>query len=359
MDSRPRRRRASLADVAIAAGTSKPIASRILNADPTLSVGAELRGRVLAAAKALGYRPHAAARGLRRSETGALGMLVPTLTNPVYAHIVRGAFQRAAAHEFTVLFAEDMDEQEAGETFARLVLAGRIDGLLVASARTGHPLLPLLAEYHVPHVFLNRAVPGSGRNVVMDDELAAAAAVDHLAGLGHRRIAHVSGPADVDPAVRRARGFLERAVELGLEPGPVVEVDFLEAGGAEALERLLELDGGVTAVYASTVSQATGILNRAWRLGLRVPDDLSVIAHAEMPLADYLVPPLTTVHMPLGELGAAGVDALVDQIAGGATRDVVVTTPPTVVVRASTASPAAAEPAAAELALDAAFPGGR
>jgi len=342
MDSRARRRRASLADVARAAGTSKPIASRVLNTDPTLSVGAELRERVRAAAKELGYRPHAAARGLRRAETGALGMLLPTLTNPVYAHIVRGAFRRAAEHEFTVLFAEDTDGQEAVETFAQLVLAGRIDGLLVASARAGHPLLPLLDEYHVPHVFLNRAVPGSGRNVVMDDGAAAAAAVDHLAALGHRRIAHVSGPADIDPAVRRARGFRERAAELGLGAGPVVEVDFLEADGAEALERLLELDERVTAVYASTVSQATGILNRAWRLGLRVPDDLSVIAHAEMPLADYLVPPLTTVHMPLGELGAAGVGALLEQIASGRTRDVVVSTPPQVVVRESTGPPRAA-----------------
>lgn len=331
--------RAQLADVARVAETSKPIASRILNGDPTLTVGDELRERVLSAARELGYRPHAAARGLRRAQTGALGMLVPPLENPVYTQLMRGAFHRAAERDFTVLLAEDFEEQEAGEIFARLVLEGRIDGLIVASTRPDHPLLPLLEERPLPHVFVNRAVAGSGRNVLMDDARSVELALGHLASLGHRRIAHVAGPLGLDPVARRAEAFLEQAGRLRLEQAEVVESDLLERGGAEGAERLLERWPETTAIFTSTVSQAIGVLNVAWRLGRRVPGDLSVVAHADVRLAEFLVPPLTAVQMPLAELGAAGVDALVAQIETGQATDVVLGAAPTLAVRGSTAPP--------------------
>lgn len=330
--------RARLADVAAAAGTSKPIASRILNGDPTLTVGEELRGRVLAAAEALGYRPHAGARGLRRAQTGALGMLVPPLENAVYTQLMRGAFGRAAERGYTVLLAEDFEEQEAGETFARLVLEGRIDGLIVGSTRPGHPLLELLGERPLPHVFVNRGVRGSGRNVVMDDPLAVRLALEHLASLGHEAVGYVSGPPGLDPVVRRASAFATEAGRLGLRP-TLEEAGFDEAGGEHACLRLVAGRPRPTALYVSTVSQGVGVLNAAWRLGLHVPDDLSVVAHADVGLADYLVPPLTAVRMPLEELGTAAVDALVEQIETGRTRDVVLAAQPRLVVRASAGRP--------------------
>jgi DNA-binding LacI/PurR family transcriptional regulator len=331
--------RASLADVALAARTSKPIASRILNGDPTLSVSRELRDRVVEAARDLGYRPHAAARALRRAQTGSLGMLVPPLELHVYIQVVRGAFSRATEREFTVLLAEDFEEQPAGETFARLVLEGRIDGLLIASTRPGHPLLQLLEEHPVPHVFVNRAVPGSGRNVVLDERGAAQLVLDHLAGLGHSRIALVAGPLALEPAARLARAFSSHAEELGLEQAPVVESDLLEAGGARAVDVLLEEWPEVTAVFASTVNQAVGITHALHQRGIRIPQDLSVAAHADMPLAEFVTPPLTAVHVPLAELGAAGVDALIEQIRTGELRSAVVDAGQRLVVRESTASP--------------------
>jgi LacI family transcriptional regulator len=337
--SGPRRVRARLADVADVAGTSKPIASRILNADPTLSVGEDLRERVLAAARELGYRPHAAARGLRRARTGALGMLVPPLVNPVYIQLVRGAFRRAAELGFTVLLAEDFEEQEAGEIFARLVLEGRIDGLLVGSLRPDHPLLDLLADRPLPHVFVNRGLPGSGRSVVMDDAGSVGLALDHLAELGHRRVVHVAGPLGLEPVARRADAFRIHAARLGLELAPVVEADLFEEGGVEGARRGLTEWPDATALFMTTVSQGIGALNALWQLGLRVPEDVSLVAHADMPLSEYLVPPLTAVKMPLAELGAAGVDALLAQMDGGAMGDVVIDDQPELVVRGSTAPP--------------------
>lgn len=331
--------RVRLEDVARHAGVSKSIASRVLNGYPGLSVRQETRERVLLAAGSLGYRPHAAARGLKRAETGAIGFLVPPLTNVVYVRIIRGAFQRALERDFVVLLAEDFDDQQADETFARLVQTGRIDGLIVASARPRHPLLRSLRRHGIPHVFANRGVPGSNRNVVMHDGRASAAAIDHLLALGHREIGHVAGPVELDPAFRRAAGFREHAAASGLVRAPIQEGEFSEEGGMHATRALLERHPELTALFTSTISQAIGALQVAWELGLEVPSDLSVIAYDDVPLAEFLRPPLTAVRMPLDELGATAVDALVAQLSGSEPRDVVVETPPEVVARQSTAPP--------------------
>jgi LacI family transcriptional regulator len=340
MSARPGTRapRKRLVDVALTAGVSKSIASRVLNGDPDLLVRPETRERVLRAASELGYRPHAAARGLKRAETGALGLLVPPLTNPVYVRIIRGAFERALERDFVVLLVEDVDPSQADRTASRLVQSGRIDGLMIASAQPGHPLLRSVRRDRVPHVFVNRGVENSGRNVVIDESRASAAALEHLVRLGHERIGHVAGPRALDTARRRTSGFVEAAAIHGLTI-EVAEGDFGESGGAAAANELLGRRRDLTALYTSTLSQAVGVYHAAWRLGLDVPAELSLVGYDDMPLAEYLRPPLTTVRTPLAELGAAAVDALVEQLLGGEPRDVDVGAEPEVVVRSSTGKP--------------------
>ena len=333
------RTRIRLEDVALAAGVSKSIASRILNDRPALSVREDTRERVQEAARRLNYRPHAGARGLRRAETGAIGLSIPDLAMGVYARIVRGAFHRALERDFAVLLVEDLVPEESEAVFARLVVGGRIDGVIVASARPGHPLLGSLGRYEVPHVFVNRAVAGTNRSVVMDDARGSEAALRHLVELGHWRIGHVAGPSELDPARRRAESFAAHAASLGLADAPIEVGDFSERGGAGAAVRLLERSPSLTALYVSTLAQAVGVLDGAWRLGLRVPEDLSLVTYDDMPLADYLRPPVTTVRMPLSELGAAAVDALIAQLLGSEPSDIVIETHPTVVARSSTAPP--------------------
>ncbi len=250
--------RMRLVDVALTAGVSKSIASRVLNGDPALLVRPETRERVLRAASELGYRPHAAARGLKRAETGALGLLVPPLTNPVYTRIIRGAFERALERDFVVLLVEDVDPLQADRTASRLVQAGRIDGLMIASARPGHPLVRSVRRDRVPHVFVNRGVAGSGRNVVIDEAKASAAALAHFLQLGHTRIGHVAGPRGLDTAIRRTKGFVEAAAAHGLGV-EVAEGDFGESGGATAAHDLLGRRPELTALYTSTLSQAVGV----------------------------------------------------------------------------------------------------
>lgn len=331
--------RVRLVDVATLAGVTKSVASRVLNDDPTLTVRPETRDRVRTAARDLGYTAHAGARAVAGAQAGALALLIPDLENPVYSRIIRGAYRRAQEHRYVVLLGEDTAADEADDSFAVLVESGRVDGLLIASARPTHRLLTSGRLDSVPFVFVNREVPGSGRNVGMDLAGASAAAVRHLYDLGHRRIGHVCGPEELQPARAREAGFTRQALDLGLSVAPVARETFSEEGGAEAARRLLVDHPALTALYASTLSQAVGVMHAVRSRGLRIPQDVSVIAFDDLPLADYLDPPLTTVAMPLLELGAAAIDALLAQLRGQPPADVRVGTPPRVVSRASTAPP--------------------
>lgn len=334
--------RARLVDVAHAAGVSKATVSKVLNGRQDLSVRPETRRRVHEAAEALGYRPHSGARALAGASTHALALLVPALGNPTYVTIARGAYQRARELGYLSLLAEDFDGQEADESFNDLVQEGRVDGLLIASARPGHPLLDALNRSAVPHVFLNRSVEGSGRNVTMDVARSSVTALDHLHGLGHRTVGHIAGPSGITPSEVRKEAFLRHAGTLGLDAAPVASGDFTEDGGGSAARELLSGGGHppVTALYTSSLAQAIGAMAAIRDLGLRIPEDVSVVGNDDLPVAAHLHPPLTTVAMPLYELGTAAVDALVATIEGRPVGDVLVPTEPQLVLRGSTARPA-------------------
>lgn len=333
-------RPARLEDVARAAGVHVSTVSRVLNGTTGAAVRPETRDRIVAAARSLRYRPNALARGLKLASTGTLGLLVPSLRNPVYSAIIRGAFERAWEHSFVVVLAEDAGRSSSQEAYERLVGEGRIDGLLVATARPGSPLLERFAENLVPCVFVNRRHPGSGRNVSMREEDAGRLAATHLLDLGHTRLAHVAGPTELDTARRRMEGFVAAATAAGALAG-VVEAPFEEHGGHAAMRRLLEGERPPTGVFVSNINQAVGALAAAREVGAPVPARLSVVGYDDDDLADYLDPPLTTIRMPLHELGRAAVDALFAQLEGGGPRDVEVETPPQLVCRRSTgAAPA-------------------
>src|SRR5206468_940547 len=156
-----------------------------------------------------------------------------------------------------------------------------------------------------------------------------------LLELGHRRLAHIAGPTELDTARRRMEGFVAAAVAGGASPA-VVEVPFEERGGSDAIRRLLAGDRPPTGVFVSNINQAIGALAGARAAGRAVPGEISVIGYDDDEVADYLDPPLTAIRMPLHELGEAAVDALLEQLEGGGPRDIEVRTPPALVPRAST-----------------------
>jgi LacI family transcriptional regulator len=335
-------RPARLEDVARESGVHVSTVSRVLNRSDSLTVRPETRERIFENAQRLHYRPNAIARGLKLSATGALGLLVPSLRNPVYSAIIRGAFDRAWEEGLVVLLAEDTGDSRAQQAYESLVGEGRIDGLLIASARPGNPILERFAEHVVPCVFVNRRHVGSGCNASMREEDAGRIAAEHLIGLGHTRLGHVAGPLVLDTANRRMQGFTAAVTAAGLDAPMVEEAGFDERGGSDAMTTLLRRDRGPTGVFVSNINQAVGAFAAVRGLGLGIPADVSVVGYDDDPLADYMDAPLTTIRMPLAELGATAVDALIGQLRGEPARDVVVETPPELVVRASTARPGSA-----------------
>ncbi|MBD0737842.1 LacI family DNA-binding transcriptional regulator [Streptomyces sp. CBMA29] len=336
--------RPRLADVAAAAGVSKSAASKVLNNAPSASVSAGTRERILSAAKRLGYRPHGPARSLATGRTGAIALVLPSIANPTHATIARGATRRALELGFMTLTAEDLGDAGSREELEMVVESGRIDGVLVGSASATSDLPFVLRRTGIPHVFVNRSNPQGQANIVMDVAESARAAVDFLVKLGHRRLGHIGGPEDVTPSLDRIRAFRERCRELAL-PEPVFAMqEFDEHGGSRGLASLRAASEPPTALFTSSFAQAVGVLGTAARIGLAVPDSLSVLANDDYPMADYLVPSLSTVVTPLAELGAAAVDALVAIVRGGEPRSIVIPTSPTIIARASTAAPPPSDP---------------
>jgi LacI family transcriptional regulator len=298
----------------------------------------ETRERILKTAEQLRYRPNAIARSLKNSSAGAIGLLIPSLRNPVLSEITRGAFDRAWERGYVVLLAEDTENSQAQVAYERLVGEGRIDGMLVASARPGSPLLGAFADDHVPYVFVNRRVPGSNRSVSMREEKAGALAAEHLISLGHRRLAHLAGPEGLDTAMRRREGFVKEALQAELSV-LVEAAPFDERGGFDAIQRLLRASVPPTGVFVSNINQAVGAMAGAREAGFRVPADLSLVSYDDDPVGEFLEAPLTVIAMPLYRLGSTAVDSLIDQIEGLAPRDVVIRTSPKLIVRASSAAP--------------------
>lgn len=331
--------RVRLIDVAHAANVTKSVASRVLSDDPSLNVRQETRQRIVALAKSLGYEPHAGAKALAGAKSKALALLIPDLTAGVYSRIARGAYQRSRERGYVILLAEDTDDSQLQSDYTDLVGGGRVDGLLIASLRDGHPLLRDGRLSAIPHVFVNRTVPGSSRNVSINQAKASSNAYHYLYELGHRRIGHISGTERISPATQREEGFRQAVTDLGAPAPQTARAAFSEAGGHQATTELLRRHPDMTAVYAGTFPQAVGALKALHDLGLRIPEDVSVLSNDDVPLAEFLRPTLSAMAMPLHELGSLAVATLINQLEGASPADVVLDHDAVAIPRESTAAP--------------------
>ncbi|MFC4010369.1 LacI family DNA-binding transcriptional regulator [Nonomuraea purpurea] len=306
--------RVTLADVAAMARVDRAVVSRVINKDPTLNIRPQTRERVLAAIDELGYRPNVAARSLRTSRAHMFGLFIPDFANPVYAEIIKGAEAEAAAQGYVLVTGSASGTGMGSGTglgeYMDRIGQGRIDGLLLAGTGDEPGLIEQLDRAAIPWLMLNNRSRGVKRYVILDDQRAAALAVEHLVRLGHRRIAHLAGPSSADTATRRSAGYSAAMRAAGLPEGPITAADYTPAGGAAAMGRLLAGSERPTAVFVANVASAIGAMEGVRSAGLEIPRDMSIVAVHDLPLASYLYPALTTVRMPLAELGRRGVTLL-------------------------------------------------
>jgi len=333
--------RVTLREVAKLAGVHSSLVSKVINNYKDLNIPDSTRDRVLAAVAELNYRPNMAARGLKLSRTFLVGIVIPDLTNPVYSPIVHGAQREASAAGYDIVLGASSlrpEESTVEDSFARLLAEGRVDGVLVASGSAKDSFMTLLAQQRSPVVVVNRRVDGIVASVSLHDAAGAALATKHLINLGHRRLGMIAGPSPVETTHRRIAGFRSALRSVpGYQPGLVMADGTDAHSGHAACEQLLESHPETTAIFAGSLLYGLGALRAANQMGRSVPDDLSIIALHDAEIADLTYPPLTTVAMPLEELGGAAMKLIVSLIEGEPACDLVVEGEGQLMVRGSTA----------------------
>jgi LacI family transcriptional regulator len=328
----------TLAQVAVAAGVSAMTVSRALNRRP--GVSSSLRESIVKLATEMGYESSRAARQAT-GEGRVLGVLADHLDQPFISHLVTGVVGAASATGNEVLIYSLADRQRRPPAKVLKLLQQFTDGV-IALPPPAAGFVAALSEGRYPLVTIdNPAEPCTHPTVAADSYGGARAAMHHLAELGHRRVAFVTGAEQLASAHQRRRAYDDAVPVLGLarEPGLVIPGDYTLAGGRRAGERLLKLKHRPTAVFASNDLSAFGLMAVLQESGLKIPDDMSVVGFDDLPAACQIHPMLTTVRQPIEDLGRAAVHTLLALIAGLPAAATQVILPTELVVRQSTRAP--------------------
>ena len=329
----------TLKDVARHAGVHPSTASRCL--DPTQSgrIAEETRERVQRAARALSYRPHPEASNLRRRRSHCVGVLIPDLTNPINAMLLRGITDKLESEGYTPVIFETRDSESRLDRALEGLKDRRVEGVVNTAARHGdRRRLREFMRDGTPVVFAARDISGvRATRVLTDDFRGGALAAGHLLSLGHRRIGQITGPADVTAFVERARGMRSVLLEAGVpaEPATVEATSGSVGEGRSGAQRLLRAQRVPTAIFAHNDLLAIGAVAALREAGLRCPDDLSVIGYNDTPLTEYLAPALSTVRLPAVEVGQLAAERLLAALHEDAT-PTVVSLQPRLIAREST-----------------------
>ena len=331
------RRAATVADVARLAGVSAMTVSRVING-PEKVAGAT-KERVLAAMSRLDYRPNVMARGLASGRSRSIGVL--TVDTALYGPraALAGIEKAASARGYSVTITHLTDtDKTAVERGVELLRSRSSDGVVLlqplmsaAALFPGAPGLPLVA--------IHAGVPGQYPLVTVDNRLGARLATEHLLGLGHRRVWHISGPLDWYESAERVRGWRDALAAAGLAAPRTFQGDWSAASGYTATRQLLSSGDEVTAIFVANDSMALGALHAIHELGLDCPEDISLVGFDDYPEAEFFSPGLTTIRQDFDELGRLSLGLLLDAIEAGTRTAEHVTLDPSLVVRQSAAAP--------------------
>lgn len=302
-------------DIARRAKVSTATVSRTVNQVAT--VDAQLAKRVWKAIEELGYYPNRQARALVSGRSRVFGLIVSEITNPFFPEIVQTFETLAVEQNYEILLTSTIHDPKRMELAVRRMIEGRVDGVAILTFGMEDALLEHLRFRSLPLVFVDVG-PKAPRvsNIRVDYAHGIRQAVQHLAAMKHERIGFVTGPLKLRSAVARKDAFEESMREIGLQAKPefIIEGDHRLEGGKRALQELSKLREQPTALLCSNDMTAIGVMRQAFELGIAVPQELSVVGFDDTRLADFMIPPLTTVQMSQTELATLAFNALLKEV---------------------------------------------
>lgn len=328
-------------DIAKQANVSAMTVSKVIN--NTGKISEKTRVRIKKIMEEMNYVPNSMARSLVLQETKMLSLLIPDITNPFFTTVARGAEDAAMRLGYKLLFGNSDESLTKEKEYVDMILSTRVDGVLFSAASDlSGPHLETLRRHKIPFVLLDRCVPGIDCDMVSgDSKEGARKLVEHLIAQGHRRIAVINGSLTVSTARERLAGYRE-ALKLNDIPADdelILEMNYKQFADEAALRRLLELPEPPTAIFAGNNFIAVGLIRKLLELGIRVPDQMSVVCFDDLG-ASVIDPFFTVVSQPAYQFGAMGIQLLIDRIKGTTTpawKRVVL--PSELIIRGSSAAP--------------------
>lgn len=310
-------RRATIKDIAQAAGVSTTTVSHVVN--NTRFVDPTTRQRVLSTMEAFGYEPNFLARSLRKGISKTIGLIVPDAANLFFAEVARRIENYGFEMGYSVILGNSDNNPQKQSSYINTLLAKRVDGVIFISSGGEESDLLHLLENQVPVVVADRDVPPELADVVLlDNESAGYDATRYLIEQGHHRIACITGPHDLSPSMQRIRGYHRAMCEFKIEESPayITSGDFQYRGGTQAMERLLRLPIPPEAVFVFNDMMAIGAMSAIRKAGLDIPHDISVVGFDDIELASAVTPALTTVAQPFDDIARQTTQLLVRRIEG-------------------------------------------
>lgn len=314
----------TIKDIAKKANVSITTVSRVLN-NKTEGIGEETRKRILDIIEEMDYRPNTIARSMITKQTNTIGLIIPDIRNPFFPELVRGVEDVANQAKYSV-FLCNTDGSINRETKAlRLMEEKNVDGIVFTSshATTGHPLQEFVHKHKTPVVLLDRGLDDEKfSGVYTDNEKAGYLATKHLVELSHVKIGCITGPSDIQNSKDRLKGYVKALEEnqLSIDESLIISGDYQMEGGYRAAKTLLKKQG-VTAIFALNDLMAFGVYQAAAELGIRIPDELSVVGFDNLKYNQLLNPKLTTIEQPVYRMGEMATRMLLKQIKEGGDAD--------------------------------------
>ncbi len=328
---------ATMKDIARIAGVSTSTVSHVIN--KSRYVSDDIANRVLKVATDLNYAPSALARSLKVNRTHTFGMLMTSSTNPFFGEVVKGVERCCYQKGYNLILCNTEGDHERMKTSIDTLLQKRVDGLILMCPSFTDNELQILARYpDIPTVIMDWGPIPFSCDKIQDNSLRGGyIATKYLIDSGHKSIGCITGPLDHHQAIVRYQGFQQAMnnANLPVNSDWVISGDFFCQGGYDAFKTLVQQPQCPTALFVCNDMMAIGAIKAAHELNIKIPDDISIIGYDDIHIADFMTPPLTTIHQPKYRLGQSAVEALIKRLATPDRADSIIELEPTLVERNS------------------------